>query len=67
MRDTEFYKKLNTYEAVAIAEGFSDTEYTEEETLTAWQYIYDKKLYLHLQGFFGRGCGQLLRQGLIEG
>ena len=64
---TKFYKKLTPYLATAIAEGFCEGEgATKEEQLTAWQYIYDKKLYLHLQGFFGRTCRDLLEKGLIK-
>ncbi len=66
-RKTKFYKGLTSYKATAFAEGFCEGEgATEEEQLTAWQYIVDKKLYLGLQGFFGRTCRDLLDAGLIK-
>lgn len=67
IRDTKFYKKLTSYMATAIAEGFCEgADATEQEQITAWQWIYDKKLYLHLQGFFGRTCRDLLERGVIR-
>ena len=65
-RDTDFYKKMDTYTAVAIAEGFDGEERTEEEVITAWQFIIDKKLYQSLQGWFGRTARQLIDQGICE-
>jgi len=65
-RKTKFYKELTPYLATAIAEGFCEGEKaTEKEQITAWQYIYDKELYLGLQGFFGRTCRNLLENGII--
>jgi len=67
IRTSKFYKELTSYKATAIAEGFCEGENaTEQEQIIAWQYIYDKKLYLHLQGFFGRTCRDLLEQGIIN-
>ena len=67
VRGTAFYKKLTPYLATAIAEGFCEGEgATEEQQVAAWQFIYDKKLYLTLQGFFGRTCRDLLERGVIE-
>ena len=56
---------MDNYTAVGIAEGFEEAE-SEEQIIEAWQYIYDHKLYLHLQGFFGRTCQDLLERGLIS-
>ena len=77
IRDTEEYKKMDTYLACAYAEGFCEGEdASEEEQLAAWQYIRDNELYLHLQGFYGRTLfapanqfgegGGLVTQGIIE-
>jgi hypothetical protein len=67
LRKLMFYKKLTSYLAVAIAEGFCEGENaTEEQQKCAWQYIFDKKLHLSLQGWFGRTCQSLLEQGVIE-
>lgn len=66
IRKSKEYKKLTNYLAVAIAEGFCEGENaTEKEQISAWQYIYDKKLYLNLQGFFGRTCRDLLENGTL--
>jgi len=56
---------MTPYEAVSIAEGFEEAE-SEEQVIEAWQYIYDNKLYLGLQGWFGRMCRDLLEQGIIK-
>lgn len=65
-RETKFYKSLSSYSAIEYAEGFGDGENaTEEEQLTAWQYIWDKGLWRGLQGFFGRTVHSLIEQGII--
>jgi len=56
---------MDTYTAIAIAEGFEEAE-SEEQIIEAWQYIYNNKLYLQLQGFFGRTCQDLLERGIIH-
>lgn len=57
-------QKMTPFTAVAIAEGFEEAE-TEEQVIEAWQFIYDQKLYLHLQGWFGRQVESLLEAGVI--
>jgi len=67
MRESKEYKKLNSYLACAIAEGFCEGEdATYDEQLAAWQYIYDHRMYRHLQGWFGRRLQELVNAGLIE-
>jgi hypothetical protein len=56
---------MTTYDAVGIAEGFVEAE-SEDQVIEAWQYIYDNKLYLGLQGWFGRTVSELLKQGIIK-
>tara|TARA_R100000908_G_C3667713_1_gene92015 strand:- start:288 stop:458 length:171 start_codon:yes stop_codon:yes gene_type:complete len=56
---------MTTYDAIGIAEGFVEAE-SEEQVIEAWQYIYDKKLHLGLQGWFGRTVSYLLKQGIIK-
>lgn len=63
-RAMKFYKSLNSFTAVGLAEGFE--EGTEDEVMCAWQYIWDRGLWRSLQGFFGRAVHSLLEQGLIE-
>jgi len=58
------YKKLNPYLAVGYAEGFEPC--TKIKALCAWQYIVDKKLYMGLQGWFGRTAEALIEQGVIS-
>jgi hypothetical protein len=67
MRDTDLYKKMTPYLACAYAEGFCEGEgASEEEVITAFQYIKDTGLWRHLQGFYGRTVHQLLEEGVIE-
>jgi hypothetical protein len=56
---------MTDYLAVGIAEGFELPE-SEEQLQEAWQYIYDKKLYLNLQGWFGRAVEHLITEGYIK-
>lgn len=60
--------ELSSYLATAIAEGFCEGEgYTDiMDQLKAWSYIGKNKLYLHLQGFFGRRLRDLVEQGLLK-
>ncbi len=56
---------MDSYTAVGLAEGFVEAE-NEEQVIAAWQYIYDKKLYLNLQGWFGRTVKDLINAGYIN-
>jgi hypothetical protein len=56
---------MTDYLAVGIAEGFELPE-SEEQLQEAWQHIYDKKLYLNLQGWFGRAVEHLITEGYIK-
>ena len=56
---------MTDYLAVGIAECFELPE-SEEQLQEAWQYIYDKKLYLNLKGWFGRAVEHLITEGYIE-
>jgi len=67
MRNTTFYKSLTPYSACAFCEGFLEGENaTEEQQLTAWQYIWDTRLWTKLQGFYGRAVHNLIELGKIE-
>jgi len=60
-RETKFYKEMTPYLATAIAEGFCEGEgRSEEEQLTAWQYLVDTGLAYSLQGWFGRTASALI-------
>lgn len=65
LRETNEYKSMSTYQAVAFAEGFEEAE-SEEQVLAAWQFIHDKGLTASLQGFFGRTVAALIDGGHIE-
>jgi len=56
---------MDAYMAVGIAEGFEEAE-NEEQVIEAWQYIIDNKLYLSLQGWFGRTARHLIEQGICH-
>jgi len=66
-RKSKFYKILTPYLASAVAEGFCEGEgASEEEQLTAWQYIWDTGLWRSLQGFYGRTVHNLIENELIR-
>lgn len=66
-RETELYKNMTSYQACSLAEGFCEGENaTEEERLTAWQWISDTGLWRNLQGFYGRSVNYLLEIEFIE-
>jgi hypothetical protein len=56
---------MDAYTAVMIIEGNQDAE-TIEEYLEAAQTLVDTGLAWQLQGFFGRTCAELIKQGLIK-
>lgn len=65
-RKTKLYKSLTSYTACELAEGFGEGEgATEEEQLTAWQYIWDKGIWKSLQGWYGRTVHSLVESGAI--
>ena len=55
---------LNSYRAVALAEGFE--EGSQDEVIQAWQYLHDSGLAYQLQGFFGRTATALIEEGIIN-
>ena len=55
---------MNSYRAVALAEGFEDG--TEEEVVRAWQYLIDTGLAWRLQGWFGRTASHLIGIGVCS-
>ncbi len=66
-RKTKLYKKLTSYLACAIAEGFCEGEgASEENQLTAWQWLVDSGQVWGFQGWFGRTANDLLEQGIID-
>jgi hypothetical protein len=60
------YDTMNMFRACSIAEGFCGGEdASEEEQQAAWQWLYDQKAYLHLQGWYGRTMQRMLEDGYI--
>lgn len=67
LRQTKLYKKMDSYTACSIAEGFCEGENASEKNqLIAWQYIKDTGIYKNLQGFYGRTVASLLDDGYIK-
>lgn len=56
---------LDTYTAVAIAEGFEEPE-SYEQYVEAWQQLHDTGLAYRLQGWFGRTAQDMIAQGIIN-
>jgi hypothetical protein len=49
IRESEFYKNLDSFNAVGIAEGFVESD-SDGEIQAAWQYLHDKRIAYSLQG-----------------
>lgn len=56
---------MDTYEAVAIAEGFQPED-DPERIREAWQTLVNTGLCWKLQGWFGRTAAALIDAGEIE-
>ncbi len=66
-RKTKLYKKLNAYLACALAEGFCEGEgASEEDQLTAWQWLVDTGTCWHLVGWYGRTAVDLIKGKVIQ-
>jgi hypothetical protein len=66
LQDSDTYKGMDMFKACSIAEGFCGGEdASDDEKQAAWQWLYDQKAYMHLQGWYGRTMRDLLEQGLI--
>lgn len=58
-------EKMDTFNAVMIAEGVYDAK-DEEELVSAWQHLIDTGLAWRLQGFFGRNAERLIEAGICS-
>ena len=56
---------MNSYKAICLCEGIEEPKSTKD-LMSAWQYIYDNKLYLRLQGWYGRTLDRLIDAGHIK-
>lgn len=58
---------ITSYLAVAYAEGFFEgEEASPKDILHAWSYIIGNKLYLGLQGWFGRTVQDYIDNDIID-
>ena len=57
---------MDTYTACSIVEGFSGEEHTEEEHIAAWQHLIDTGVCWSLQGWYGRGAMNMIKNGLCS-
>lgn len=63
----QFYPVVqDTYTCCSIIEDFGGPQSVFHQN-AAWQTIFDLGLWKTLQGFYGRGCQNLIAQGLISG
>ncbi len=56
---------MDDYTACGLAEGFIEAD-DDQQIIDAWQHLHDTGLAYRLQGFFGRGCQNLIAQGVIS-
>jgi hypothetical protein len=61
-----FYPVVTGSDVCAIIEDFGGPQSVFHQN-AAWQAVYDLGLYRQLQGFYGRGCRDLIESGLISG
>ena len=55
------------YSACSCVERFDPfDEWTEEETISAWQFLINTGLAWKLQGFYGRTAQQLINEGICH-
>ena len=60
-------RKMTSYLACAIAEGFCEGEgASEAEQLEAWAYLIKTGQCWGLQGWYGRTAQSLINQGVIS-
>lgn len=55
-----------SFTACGCVEGFDGENWTEVETISAWQYLIDTGLCWTLQGWYGRNAATLIEAGYCE-
>lgn len=58
-------KKMDSFTACSIIEGFSGEDHSALEELQAWAYLIETGQAWSLQGFYGRGAASLIEQGYV--
>ena len=71
IRDSKYYKKMDSYNATGLAEGFVEpsskkAEEKNKEIISAWQWLVDTGQVWHLQGWFGRNANSMLESGILK-
>jgi len=56
---------MDIFTACGLAEGFIEAE-SEEQVVTAYQFLIDSGLVWQLQGSFGRTARDLIDQGICH-
>ena len=57
--------EITSYLAIGVAEGF-ETKNGNTDTIRAWSYICGKRLYIGLQGWFGRNIHSMIEAGMFD-
>ena len=58
---------IDVYTACAVAEGFCEGENASPvDRVKAWSFIQGTKMYVHLQGFYGRVCRDMINAGTFD-
>ena len=59
-------KKWDSFSACGCVEGFDGEEHSDEELISAWQYLINTGLCWSLQGWYGRNASALIEQGICH-
>lgn len=57
--------QMNSFRAVAIAEGFEEAD-SRDEIIIAWAYLIKTGMVWELQGSFGRTAKRLIEEGFVS-
>ena len=66
MDDNMLNTQWDSYSACACVEGFDREDHTEEEMVSAWQFLIDKGICWQLQGWYCRTAAELIDQGICK-
>jgi len=63
-RDTDLYRNMTPFQTIEIIELNDDS--SDDEILTAFQWLHDTGDAYRLQGFYGSTATNLIERGLIQ-